>query len=142
MDLLGFPVKTILLSTIAVAAVLVYLPFLVVGYARVSVGYNKEMMAAPRAAFDQLPPFGQRATWAHENSWESFTLFSVAVLMAYVTSQTSEWVGWAAIAYLPIRLFYSIAYILNVPLLRSLMFALGSICIATLIGSSITSTIQ
>ncbi len=142
MSLFGLSTPTILLGAIAAAAVLVYLPFLVVGYARVTIGYDKTVMAAPRAAFDKLPAFGQRATWAHQNSWESFTLFSVAALMAYVTGQTSESVAWAAIAYLPVRLLYSVAYIFNVPLLRSLMFALGSTCIFTLIAASITSTIK
>lgn len=141
MSLLGLPIQTILLGSIGVAAFLVYLPFVVVGVARVQAGYNQEMMAAPRAAFDKLPAFGQRATWAHQNSWESFTLFSVAALMAYAVGLTSEWAGWAAIAYLPIRLLYSVAYILNVPVLRSLMFASGTVCIITLVGLSIASTL-
>lgn len=142
MSLFGLPVQTILLGSIAIAAVLVYLPFGVVGLARVQAGYDKEMMATPRAALEKLPAFGQRATWAHENAWESFTLFSVAALMAYVTGQTSEMAGWTAIAYLPIRLIYSAAYILNVPLLRSLMFASGSYCIGSLILMSIMSTLK
>ena len=142
MSVFGLSTPTILLCAIAAAAVLVYLPFLVVGYARVTVGYDQEMRAAPRAGFDKLPGFGQRATWAHQNSWESFMLFSVAALMAYVTGQTSDSVTWAAVAYLPIRLIYSAAYVFNVPIVRSLMFALGSACIFTLIAASITSTIQ
>ena len=62
--------------------------------------------------------------------------------MSYVTGQTSESVAWAAVAYLPIRLIYSAAYIFNVPIVRSLMFALGSTCIFTLIAASITSTVK
>ncbi|NJR50841.1 MAG: MAPEG family protein [Leptolyngbyaceae cyanobacterium CSU_1_3] len=142
MSLFGLPVQTILLGSIGVAAFLVYLPFSVVGLARVQAGYNKEMMAAPRAALEKLPPFGQRATWAHENSWESFILFSVAALMAYVTNQTSEMAAWLAIAYLVVRLLYSAAYIFNIPALRSLMFASGSYCIGSLIVMSVMSTLK
>lgn len=142
MTLFGFPVPTILLIAIAATAVLVYLPFALVGVARVQVGYNRDMRSSPRATLDKLPDYGKRATWAHQNSLEAFSLFSVAALMAYVTQQDSATVAWAAIAFVPIRFLYSVFYILDVPLLRSLMFALGSTCIITLIGSSITSTMR
>ncbi|NEP36695.1 MULTISPECIES: MAPEG family protein [Moorena] len=57
----------ILLYCIVGATVLIYLPFLVVGYSRFKLGYDQ---SAPRAMFDQLPPYAQRATWAHQNSFE------------------------------------------------------------------------
>jgi uncharacterized MAPEG superfamily protein len=123
-----------LLVCIAIATVLVYLPFLVVAYGRLISGYD---MAAPRAMFDKLPAYAQRATWAHQNSFESFALFAVAALMAYVTGQNSIYAVLAALVYVGARLLYSIFYILNVPLLRSLMFLVGSLCIATLIGLSL-----
>ncbi|HEY9644472.1 MAG TPA: MAPEG family protein [Coleofasciculaceae cyanobacterium] len=122
-------VSATLLYCIGAAAVLIYLPFLVVGYGRVKAGYD---MAAPRALFDKLPGFAQRATWAHENSFESFMLFAAAALMAYVTQVNSPLAAKAAIAYVVARLLYSVFYILNLPLGRSLMFALGSTSIATL----------
>lgn len=125
---------SVLLYAIAVAAALVYLPFLVVAYARLQAGYD---MTAPRAMFDKLPAFAQRATWAHQNSFESFGLFAAAALMAYVTGQDSTVVVIVAIAYLVARLLYSVFYILNVPLLRSLMFAIGSTSIATLMIMSL-----
>lgn len=124
----------IFLYSIAAAAVLIYLPFLVVGYARVRVGYD---VSAPRAMFDKLPPYGQRATWAHQNSFEAFIVFSAAALMAYVTGVTSQIAIWAAIAFVVARLLYSIFYILNIPLLRSLMFAIASTSSATLFILSI-----
>ncbi|HEY9803861.1 MAG TPA: MAPEG family protein [Leptolyngbyaceae cyanobacterium] len=119
----------ILLYSIAAAAVLIYLPFLVVGYARASVGYD---VSAPRAMFDKLPPYGQRATWAHQNSFEAFMVFSAAALMAYVTGVNSVTAVWAAIAFVVARLLYSIFYIVNIPLLRSLMFAIASASSGTL----------
>jgi uncharacterized MAPEG superfamily protein len=124
-----YPVSTLLLYCIVAAAILVYVPFLVVGFARVQVGYD---MAAPRAMFDKLPAYAQRATWAHQNSFESFMLFTAAAFMAYITQVDSTAAKGAAIAYVVARLLYSTFYILNVPLLRSLMFGVGSAAIATL----------
>lgn len=82
----------IFLYSIAAAAVLIYLPFLVVGYARARAGYD---VSAPRAMFDKLPPYGQRATWAHQNSFEAFMVFAAAALMAYVTGVNSPTAAWA-----------------------------------------------
>ncbi|MEG5001482.1 MAPEG family protein [Microcoleus sp. B4-D4] len=127
--LLGLPVSVILLDCIAVAAALVYAPFLVVALARLQLGYDQ---AAPRAMFERLPDYAQRATWAHQNSFETFMLFSAAALMAFVTGVDSEVAGLAAIAFTIARLLFSVFYILNVPLGRSLMFAISSSCTATL----------
>jgi uncharacterized MAPEG superfamily protein len=121
--------SVILLYCIVAAAVLIYLPFLVVGYARVKVGYD---LNSPRAMFDKLPPYAQRATWAHQNSFEAFPIFAAAALMAYVTGQNSSLAVGAAIAFLIARSLYSVFYILNIPLGRSLMFAIGTTCSGTL----------
>jgi uncharacterized MAPEG superfamily protein len=125
---------TIFLYSIAAAAVLIYLPFLVVGYARMRVGYDQ---SAPRAMFDKLPPYAQRATWAHQNSFEGFMIFAAAALMAYVTGVNSPIAVIAASAFVAARLLYSIFYILNIPLMRSLMFAVGSLSWGTLMYLSI-----
>lgn len=124
-----YSVPALLLYCIVAAAVLIYAPFLVVAYGRVQVGYD---VAAPRALFDKLPAYAQRATWAHQNSFESFMVFTAAALMAYITEVDTAWAGNAAIAYVVARLFYSIFYILNIPVLRSLMFGIGSAGTVTL----------
>lgn len=139
--LFGLSVPSLLLIAIAVAVVWIYLPFLVVAYGRVQIGYSKEIMAAPRAAFDKLPDYAKRATWAHQNALEAFPIFAAAALMAYVTNQTSEIAGWAAIVWMTARFLFPIFYILNIPTLRSLMFGIGSICSFTLIGLSLISTL-
>lgn len=129
MNLSQLPASNVFLYCIAAAAVLIYLPFLVVGYARVRVGYD---IAAPRAMFDKLPPYAQRAYWAHQNTFENFMIFAAAALMAYVTAVNSTLAVGAAITFVVARLLYSVFYITNVPLARSLMFAVGSICSGTL----------
>ena len=57
--------------------------------------------------------------------------------MAFATGVDSDWARIAAIAFLIARLLYSVFYILNVPIGRSLMFAVGSLCGWTLFGLSI-----
>ncbi|MGJ5632028.1 MAPEG family protein [Nostoc sp. CALU 1950] len=125
----------IFLYSIAAAATLIYVPFLVVAYARVRIGY--EMFSTPRAMFDKLPPYAQRATWAHQNAFEAFMIFVAAAFMAYVTGVNSFTAQVAAIAFVVARLLYSIFYILNIPLLRSLMFGIGILSSSTLIILSI-----
>lgn len=126
---LGFPVPAVLLYCLAVAAALVYAPFLVVAYSRLQVGYDLE---APRSMFERLPAYAQRATWAHQNSFETFMLFAAAALMAFVTGVESQQAGFAAIAFVVARLLFSVFYIANVPLGRSFMFAISSFCTASL----------
>ena len=124
----------IFLYCIAVAALLVYLPFVLVAYARMRVGLD---LAAPRAMFDKLPPYAQRANWAHQNSLEAFMIFAAAALMAYVTGLNSLLSVGAAIAFVIARSLYCVFYIANVPIARSLMFAIGSLCSGTLYVLSI-----
>jgi uncharacterized MAPEG superfamily protein len=128
--------SVILLYCIVAAAVLIYLPFLIVGYARVKVGYD---LSAPRAMLDKLPPYAQRATWAHQNSFEAFMIFTAAALMAYVTGQNSSLAVGVAIAFIIARSLYSLFYTLDIPLARSLMFAIGSACSGTLFVISLLS---
>ncbi|MGK7893057.1 MAG: MAPEG family protein [Xenococcus sp. (in: cyanobacteria)] len=131
---MNFSVQAVLLYSIIGAVILVYAPFILVGFARFQLGYNQ---SAPRAMFDRLPDYAQRATWAHQNCFEALTIYAAAALMAYVTGVESNWALWAAIAFLVSRLFYSVFYILDIPLLRSLMFAVGSVSGYVLFGLSL-----
>ena len=97
--------NAILLYSIVGAVILVYAPFLVVAYARAEVGYNT---SAPRAMFDKLPPYAQRATWAHQNGFEALMIYVAAAFMAYVTGVDSDWAKIAAIAFLIARTLYPI----------------------------------
>ena len=131
---MNLSVDAILLYSIAGAVILAYLPFLAVVWSRLQTGYDQ---SAPRAMFDKLPPYAQRATWAHQNSFEALTIYGLAALMAYATGVDSDWARNAAIAFTVARLFYSVFYIANIPLLRSLMFGIGSLSAWTLFGLSI-----
>ncbi|MGD1902137.1 MAG: MAPEG family protein [Geitlerinemataceae cyanobacterium] len=115
--------SNILLYAVAAAAFAIYVPYLLVAYGRLISDFD---LAAPRAMFDRLPPYAQRATWAHQNSFETFMPFAAAAIIAYVTGVTSPYAEYAAIAFVVARLLFSTFYVLNVPPLRSLMFGVGS----------------
>ncbi|MCF2970963.1 MAPEG family protein [Synechococcus sp. Nb3U1] len=126
--------EAIPLFSVAAAMFLVYLPMGVVGYARARVGYD---VSAPRAMFDRLPPYGQRATWAHENGFETFGMFAAAALIAYITGpHLDPWyfglTGEEGVAvlcgvFLVARLLYNLCYIADIPIGRSLSFLAGSL---------------
>ncbi len=123
-----------LLYGIAIAGGLVYLPYLVVAYGRLSIGID---MNAPRAMFDRLPDYAKRATWAHQNSFEVFALFAAAALTTYVTESSSEQTSLYVIAFIAARILFSLFYILNLPFLRSPMWAISMVCIGSLFSASL-----
>lgn len=132
---LPFPTPVILLYCVAIASVLIYLPFLLVAYGRLQVG--PEALATPRATVDKLPKFAQRANAAHQNAFETFITFAVAGLMGYVTGLESTSAAWAAIAFVVARTLYPVFYVANIPLARSLMFGVGTFSTATLFLQSL-----
>ncbi|PZO43223.1 MAG: hypothetical protein DCF19_04515 [Pseudanabaena frigida] len=124
----------ILLYGIAIAGGLIYLPYIVVAYGRVSVGYD---VNAPRAMFDRLPDYAKRATWAHQNSFEVFALFAAATLTTYVSDVASDRTSLYVFVFLAARFLFSLFYIFNLPWLRSPMWAISMVCIGGLFSTSL-----
>lgn len=131
---MNFSVSATLLYGILGATILTYFPYLFVATGRFQVGYD---VSAPRAMFDKLPPYAQRATWAHQNCFEALTIFVAAAFMAYLTGVDSDWAKISAIAFLSSRFLFSLFYIFDIPFLRSLMFAIGSASSFTLFALSL-----
>ncbi len=125
---------SVLLYGIMGAALLIYLPFFPTAYARLTSGFQP---SAPRAMFDKLPDYAKRATWAHQNAFESFGLFLAAALMVLVTAKSSQATSTSVLVYLLARSAYSLCYILDQPWLRSLCWATGMACIGSLMLTSI-----
>jgi uncharacterized MAPEG superfamily protein len=130
------PSNLMLLYGITAAAALVYFPYIFVAYERLNIGMN---LSAPRAMFDKLPPYAQRATWAHQNSLEIFMIFAAAALMVYVSGAASDRTSLFVIAFLVLRFGYSISYITDIPILRSLCWASSVACIMGLMLASFTA---
>lgn len=131
---MNLSVSATLLYGVVGAVVLTYFPYLFVATGRFQVGYD---MSAPRAMLDKLPPYAQRAIWAHQNCFEALIIFTAAALMAYVTGVESDWAKIAAIAFLASRFLFSLFYIFDIPPLRSLMFGIGSAASLSLFALSL-----
>ncbi|MFN4066271.1 MAG: MAPEG family protein [Thermosynechococcus sp.] len=129
-------VPWLLAASLLTAALLIYFPYIFVVVGRLQAGFD---MAAPRALFEKLPPFAQRAVWAHENSFETFMPFAAAVLLTLFVGVNNSTVAIASLSFVVARFLYSICYIANFPLGRSLMFGVGTAATLTLFWQSLTA---
>lgn len=134
METWNFSNRAFLIYAIAIAAFLPYLPFMAIAVARLQEGYDSH---APRAMFDKLPPYAQRATWAHQNTFENVGIFVAAALTAYVTGVDSILVRYAVLAFVSARIIYPFCYIFDLPIARSFMFAVGNLANVVLFGLAI-----
>jgi len=102
------------------------------GAARSAANFEMKDMAAPRAMFDRYPAWGKRASWAHQNSFEAFTLHAPAALLALTaalhTGALPSAAVVAAFAHPALRLAYIAAYVANTPPARGLCRATGLLC--------------
>ena len=102
------------------------------GAARSAANFEMKDMAAPRAMFDRYPAWGKRASWAHQNSFEAFSLHAPAALLALIAAlQTGALPATAvvaAFAHPVLRLAYIAAYVGNLPPARGLCWASGLLC--------------
>jgi uncharacterized MAPEG superfamily protein len=133
-QLAQLPLPKFLLLSVAIAAILVYFPYMVTAYGRFKVGFDP---SAPRALFDKLPDYAKRASWAHQNSWEVFVLYVAAVMMVCVSGKASDSTDLTAVVFLVSRFLFSIFYILNLPWLRSPAWLASIICTASLMSTSL-----
>ena len=92
---------------------------------RIKAGYSVENMSAPRALFDQLPDFGKRAVWCHQNCWESISIHAPACLLCLLTNTDSNFALIGAWIHPISRLLYIGAYISNIPIARGFLWASG-----------------
>ena len=95
------------------------------GAGRAKADFTMADLQAPRAMFERLPAFGQRAVWAQENSWEALTLGAPAMLLCLISGVSSPTAIAAAWIWPGSRFIYLFAYVGNVPPLRGLCWATG-----------------
>ncbi|AEF22451.1 MAPEG family protein [Pseudomonas fulva] len=82
----------------------------------------------PRAQQARLTGFGARALAAHQNSFEAFPLFAVAVLMAHVTQSSGWLVDWLAVIFVITRVLYLVFYWADLHWQRSVVWMVGMVC--------------
>ena len=132
--------------SLVLAGGVVILSIVPLGAARSQADFTMADMGAPRAMFERLPAWGKRASWAHQNSFEAFSLHAPAALLAVIAAlQTGALSGVAAAAALlqpVLRLIYIGAYVGNVPPLRGLCWASALLCTGVLYVESLKALLQ
>jgi uncharacterized MAPEG superfamily protein len=124
--------------SLVLSGAVVVLSLVPLGAGRSQADFTPADLAAPRAMFERLPAWGKRANWAHQNSFEAFTLHAPACLLCLLVAPSvlaaAPWVGVAAWLHPALRLAYLGAYLANLAPLRSLCWA-GAILCTTLLYS-------
>ena len=124
--------------SLCLSVVVVLLSTIPLTLGRIKAGYSMENMSAPRALFDELPDFGKRAVWCHQNCWESISIHAPACLLCIITSPESNLSLLAAWLHPFLRLLYIGAYVFNIPIARGLIWASGIFTTLVLYKEGIT----
>ena len=111
--------------SLSLSVVVVLLSTIPLTLGRIKAGYSIENMSAPRALFDDLPEFGKRAVWCHQNCWESISIHAPACLLCLITLPDSNISLIAAWAHPFFRFLYIGVYVLDIPIARGLIWASG-----------------
>jgi len=88
--------------------------------------------AMPRAGLEALSPRRQRAYWAQLNAFEAFPLFAAAVIIAHLAGAAQATIDGLAVAFVVLRVLYTLAYIYDRPTLRSLLWVAAVGCVVAL----------
>ena len=106
------------------------LPYLLVLVAKAGPGYNNRN---PRAWIAKQTDYKvQRANAAHLNAFEAFAPFAAGVLMAQAASVDATLVTRLSLAFIAFRILHGLFYLGDKPLLRSLSWLGGIVCVAWL----------
>lgn len=82
----------------------------------------------PRAQQAQLTGFGARAIGAHKNAFEAIAVFAPAVIVAHLAEADPAWSSRLAQIFVSARLLHGIFYLLDLDVLRSLIFGVALAC--------------
>lgn len=116
----------IIITTALIAALLPYIAKVPVAYAMHKLGgYDNQH---PRAQQAKLTGFGARALAAHQNSFESLMIYSLAIAVVLATNTVGETIQILAVTHIVARVFYCVLYYLNIDKLRSVVWSIGLIC--------------
>ncbi|ALO34142.1 hypothetical protein CMT41_04900 [Colwellia sp. MT41] len=117
---------TILIICLFLALFLPLLAKIPVAFAMAKLGgYNNNH---PREQQSKLTGFGARALAAHQNAFESVILFSPALLLALATNNSQPTILVLAVVHIIARVLYNLFYLLNIGLLRSIVWAIATLC--------------
>lgn len=114
---------TIAYWCVLIAAVI---PYLMVGVAKI--GVREFDNRRPRDFHDKARGFRKRAIWAQYNSFEIFPLFAAAVIIADLAGAEQAIANALAVTFIASRIAYTISYLADLHLLRSLVWTAGFLC--------------
>jgi uncharacterized MAPEG superfamily protein len=77
-------------ASLVLAGLVVVLSVVPLGAARSQANFTMADLQAPRAMFERLPAWGKRASWAHQNSLEAFSLHAPACLLCLLAGAVSR----------------------------------------------------
>lgn len=104
------------------------LPFLLAMLAKALGGFGMADNSHPREVVAKFTGRAARANAAQQNSFESLPVFLVSVIVAMLFFVPQIVVNYLAVMYVALRLIYAIAYIVNLPTLRSIIWTLSMAC--------------
>ncbi len=82
----------------------------------------------PREQQSMITGFGDRALAAHQNAFESVTIFAPAALLALITNNTGTTITTLAVIHVIARVLYNIFYLFKISLLIAIVWAIATLC--------------
>lgn len=104
------------------------LPLLMALTAKALGGFNLADNAHPRDFLQGTTGAAARANAAQQNSYESLPIFLASVIVAMLFFVPQVVINYLAVVYVMLRVIYGIAYIVNLPTLRSIIWTLSMAC--------------
>ncbi|MDY3306740.1 MAPEG family protein [Psychrobacter sanguinis] len=104
------------------------LPLLFAILAKVLGGFGVADNSHPRDVVAEYTGRAARANAAQQNSYESLPIFLASVIVAMLFFVPQVVINYLAVMYVMLRVIYGIAYIVNLPTLRSIIWTLSMAC--------------
>jgi len=104
------------------------LPLLFAILAKVLGGFGVADNSHPRDVVAKYTGRASRANAAQQNSYESLPIFLASVIVAMLFFVPQVVINYLAVMYVMLRVIYGIAYIVNLPTLRSIIWTLSMAC--------------
>lgn len=118
--------------------ILIFVPIICAGYGKMKGGFTPADNRNSRAFFDKAGGVAARANAAQLNSFEIFPAFAAAVIIAHLTGGAAQsTVDILAVLFVISRIVYCVCYIADRPLIRSIVWVLGLICVMGLFFAAI-----
>ena len=92
-------------------------------------------LAGNRDDLPVMPGFAGRAKRAHLNMLENMVLFSALVLIAVVAQKTNAMTALGAMIFFWARLLYAVIYLIGIPWLRTLAWAVSVVGMAMIVSA-------